>query len=109
MPTQEHHASSSSWYLYLVRRADGALYTGITTDIERRVDEHRNSKRGARALRSRGPLQLAYHPAIDGRSLASRAEFRVKSLDRSAKEALVREQPDSRTLLALLGLDDLPG
>ena len=107
MTTRKHNASSPSWYLYLVRRADGALYTGITTDIERRVDEHLNSKRGARALRSRGPLQIAYHTGIDGRSLASRAEYRVKSLDRRAKEALVREQPDSHTLLALLGLDDI--
>ena len=106
MSTQKHNPSSPSWYLYLVRRADGALYTGITTDVERRVDEHRNSKRGARALRSRGPLQIAYHTAIDGRALASRAEYRVKSLDRPAKEALVRKQPDSRALLALLGLDD---
>ena len=104
MTTQKHNASSPSWYLYLVRRADGALYTGITTDVERRVDEHRNSKRGARALRSRGPLQVAYHTVIDGRSLASRAEYRVKSLGRRGKEALVREQPDSQALLALLGL-----
>ena len=109
MPAPERIATTSSWYLYLIRRADGALYTGITTDVERRLDEHANSKRGARALRSRGPLQLAYQAGIDGRALASRAEYRVKSLDRRGKEALVREQPDSRTLLAQLGLNDTAG
>jgi predicted GIY-YIG superfamily endonuclease len=73
--------------LYLIRRADGALYTGITTDVERRLDEHANSKRGSRVLRSRGPLHLVYRPC---------------------KETLVREQPDSQTLLAQLGLAQSP-
>ena len=96
------------WSLYLVRRADGALYTGITTDVERRIDEHANSKRGARALRSRGPLDLAYHTDIGDRALASRAEYRVKSLARRDKEALVHDQPDAQALLAQLGLGNGP-
>ena len=104
MSTSTRKAPQPSWYLYLLRRADGALYTGITTNVERRIEEHANSKRGARALRSRGPLQLVYHTSLEGRSLASRAEHRVKSLDRRRKEALVREQPDSQALLTLLNL-----
>lgn len=104
MSTQERKRSSRSWFLYLVRRADGALYTGITTDVERRLNEHAHSKRGARALRARGPLELVYFTDIDGRALASRAEHRVKALDRRSKEALVRKQPDSMALLSLLGL-----
>jgi putative endonuclease len=98
----------SCWSLYLIRRADGALYTGITTDVERRLDEHANSKRGSRVLRSRGPLHLVYHTTIGNRALASRAEHRVKALDRPCKETLVREQPDSQTLLAQLGLAQSP-
>lgn len=94
------------WSLYLIRRADGALYTGISTDVERRLHEHTNSKRGSRALRARGPLQLAYQTRIGDRALASRAEYRVKALHRRAKETLVLEQPNSQTLLAQLGLDE---
>ena len=103
-PEQYTETPAPAWYLYLVRRADGALYTGITTDVERRLDEHANGKRGARALRARGPLQLAYLTGIGDRALASRAEYRVKSLNRRGKETLVREQPDSQALLTQLGL-----
>ena len=110
-PKSEPTAPTASqwWYLYVLRCADGALYTGISTDVERRLEEHTNSKRGARALRSRGPLQLVYSTGIGDRALASRAEYRVKSLNRLGKETLVREQPDSQALLALLGLDAPPG
>ena len=105
MPSPKAAANASPWYVYLVRRSDGALYTGITTDVKRRLHEHANGKRGARALRARGPLRLAYQTSIGDRALATRAEHRIKRLDRRAKEALVRAQPDSRALLARLGLD----
>lgn len=77
------------WYLYLVRTAAGALYTGISTDPARRVDEHAGSPRGARALRGRGPLQLAWQHPVGSRSLALRAEAAVKRLPRTRKEALL--------------------
>ena len=99
-------AAPPLWSLYLIRRADGALYTGISTDVERRLHEHTHSKRGSRVLRARGPLQLAYQTSIGDRALASRAEYRVKTLDRRGKEALVLEQPSSQTLLRQLGLDE---
>jgi putative endonuclease len=77
------------WYLYLVRCSDGALYTGITTDVARRIAAHR-SNRGARRLRGRGPLELVYSHALPDRSQAQRVEHRVKQLSREAKEKLVR-------------------
>ena len=76
-----------SWCVYLVRRADDALYTGIATDVERRFAEHCEG-RGAKALRGRGPLQLlSFSPAGD-RSLAQRVEARIKRLSKTEKERL---------------------
>ena len=76
------------WHLYMLRCGDGSVYTGITTDVERRVGEHRTGKRGARYLRARGPIELLYSTEIGDRSAASVAEYAVKSLDKSQKEAL---------------------
>jgi putative endonuclease len=76
------------WHLYLIRCADGSLYTGITTDVQRRLDEHRHN-RGARRLRGRGPLELVYSLPVGDRSRALRIEHRVKRLKRAAKEALI--------------------
>lgn len=90
------------WYLYLVRCADGCLYTGISTDVSRRLAEHRDN-RGARRLRGRGPLELVYQTAVGDRGAAQRIEYRVKRLDRHAKQALV----EGRLELADLG-DPMP-
>lgn len=77
------------WYLYLVRCNDGSLYTGISTDVARRIEAHR-SNRGARRLRGRGPLELVYAYPLGDRSEAQRVEYRVKRLSRHDKERLVR-------------------
>jgi putative endonuclease len=77
------------WYLYLVRCNDGSLYTGISTDVARRIEAH-SSDRGARRLRGRGPLELVYSHPLRDRSQAQRVEHRVKRLSRDAKERLVR-------------------
>lgn len=77
-----------SWYLYLLRCANGDLYTGITTDVERRLAQHAGN-RGARRLRGKGPLQLVYSHPVGDRSRALRLEYRVKQLSRAQKEALV--------------------
>jgi putative endonuclease len=99
------HDAGACWHLYLLRRADGALYTGITTDVQRRLAEHAlGGARAARSLRARGPLSVVYRAAIGSHGMALRAERRVKALDRHAKEALVRLQPDAGVLLAQLGL-----
>ena len=102
-------ARTRTWELYVLRRADGALYTGISTDVERRLREHSGAgMRGARSLRARGPLVLAYRVVVGTRALALRAESRVKALPKSRKEALVAEQPDAASLLARLGLEHAP-
>jgi putative endonuclease len=91
---------TDGWELYLVRDADGRLYTGISTDPERRLREHDGTRRGARALRGRGPLALVFrHPAGD-RAAALRLEAAVKRLDRRAKERLVSGETEAAALLA---------
>ncbi|MGI9204131.1 MAG: GIY-YIG nuclease family protein [Woeseiaceae bacterium] len=75
----------SKYSVYLVRCCDGSLYTGIATDVARRVTEHQDSKRGARFLRGKGPLTLVYQREIGNRSLASKIESRVKRLPKAEK------------------------
>ena len=79
----------TGYSIYLVRCADGSLYTGIAVDVARRLREHRLGARGAKYLRGKGPLQLAFVAAAGDRSQASRLEYRVKQLGRAAKEDLV--------------------
>jgi putative endonuclease len=76
------------WYLYLVRCRDGSLYTGISTDVARRLDAHQ-ADRGARRLRGRGPLELVFSQAVGDRGRALQIEYRVKRLTRKDKERLV--------------------
>ena len=79
------------WHLYLVRTAGGSLYTGVTTDIARRFAEHQaGAPKGARSLRGKGPLTLAFHAPAGNRSRAQSLEWRIKRWSRARKEALVR-------------------
>ncbi len=80
----------SEWSDYLLRCADGTLYTGIATDVSRRISEHEQGTRGAKYLRGRGPLELVYQRAVGDRSVATRVELRVKRLARIEKEDLQR-------------------
>ena len=80
---------SGDYSIYIVRCADGTLYTGISTDVARRLLEHEDGKRGAKYLRGKGPLKLEYAEAVGDRSTAARAEFIVKQLDRKSKEGLI--------------------
>lgn len=75
------------WSLYLVRTRDGALYTGIALDVQARFAAHA-AGRGAKALRGRGPLQLAFARLVGSRSAALRLEARIKRLPKVAKEQL---------------------
>jgi len=92
-----------AWLVYLIRDGGGALYTGITTDVERRLEEHR-SGRGAKYLRGRGPLVVVYRRKVGDRGLALRVERRLKRLPRTGKEALLRARPSRPGLLRRLGL-----
>jgi predicted GIY-YIG superfamily endonuclease len=75
------------WTVYLARCRDGSLYTGITTDPERRLAEH-NAGSGAAYTRSRLPVVLVYREIVSDRSSALRREHAIKRLSRAAKEAL---------------------
>lgn len=91
--------SGESWTVYMLRCCDGSLYTGIATDVSRRVAEHEQGPRGSRYLRGRGPLQLVFQWEVEGRSLASRAEHRIKALSRLDKERLIARPARMRELL----------
>lgn len=72
----------------MIRDRDGALYTGITTDVPRRLAEHTRGA-GARSLRGKGPLALVFAHAIGPRGLALRLEHRIKQLPKPRKEELL--------------------
>ncbi|MGL5386082.1 MAG: GIY-YIG nuclease family protein [Enterobacterales bacterium] len=80
------------WHLYMLRMPSGMLYTGITTDVVRRVAQHQAGK-GAKALRGKGELQLVFHSQVGDRSMALRLEYRVKQLSKTQKERLVTNPP----------------
>jgi predicted GIY-YIG superfamily endonuclease len=75
------------WTVYLARCRDGTLYTGITTDPERRLAEH-NAGSGAAYTRTRLPVVFVYWEAASDRSSALRREHAIKGLSRAGKEAL---------------------
>ena len=82
------------WFVYILRCADDTLYTGITTDVARRIDEHNAGKAsGARYTRGRGPVRLAYAEEAVSRSAAASREAAIKQLDRSCKLALCLSWP----------------
>jgi len=91
------------WCVYILRARGGVLYTGITTDLERRLSMHR-AGRGAKFLRGRGALRLVFSRRLGEHGLALRVERRLKRLQKSDKEALVRTAPSRARLLKLLEL-----
>ena len=82
---------AAKWFIYMVRCADDSLYTGITTDVARRLREHNETARGARYTRSRRPVELIYAETCENRSSASKREASIKQLSRSAKLSLLGE------------------
>lgn len=81
-------SSSKKWFLYLLRCADDSIYTGITTDITRRLKEH-NTKKGAKAVKGRLPAVLVYSEEHGSRSSASKREIAIKTLTHEEKVSLV--------------------
>jgi putative endonuclease len=84
------------WYIYILRCHDNSLYTGVTTDCERRLHEHNHSARGAKYTRGRRPVALAYQEQAANRSEAQRREAQVKRLSHTQKQALINT-PTIRT------------
>lgn len=73
----------------MLRCADGSLYTGITTDVERRLREHADGNRGAKYLRGRSPFELVFNCFAGERDTAQKLERRIKRLPRSDKQRLI--------------------
>jgi len=73
----------------MLRCADDSLYTGIATDVDRRLAEHSSGRRGAKYLKGRLPVSLVFVYEAGDRSSASRLEYRIKRLSRAEKERLV--------------------
>ncbi|MDO8565667.1 MAG: GIY-YIG nuclease family protein [Candidatus Moranbacteria bacterium] len=83
-----------SYYLYILKCADGTLYTGITVDLKRRIIEHNSSALGAKYTRGRRPVTLIFSKKFRTRSTASVAESRIKKLSREEKLDVVKKYAD---------------
>jgi putative endonuclease len=86
--TKADPASVAGWLVYLLRCADGSLYTGITNDLPQRLEAHQSGK-GARYTRARLPVELIYSEPAPDRSAATKRETAIKGLSRVKKLALV--------------------
>jgi putative endonuclease len=103
--TEKVSLATGRWSVYILRCGDGSLYTGIATDVLRRIREHENGVKGSRYLRGRGPLALVFQTELGDRSLASRAELRIKRLTKRAKEELITARRMTGLLGDLLAVD----
>ncbi len=82
-------------WVYILRCADGSLYTGWSIDVARRLERHRAGK-ASRYTASRLPIELVYEVAMEDRSAARREEVRIKALDRRQKLALIEDRRGRR-------------
>ncbi len=80
---------SDGWFVYIVCCADDSLYTGVAIDVERRVQEHNESPKGARYTRGRRPVKLVYSEKHENRSIACQREAEIKRLSRQEKFQLI--------------------
>ncbi|MEB8433152.1 GIY-YIG nuclease family protein [Cocleimonas sp. KMM 6892] len=80
----------SEWFVYMLRCADNSLYTGVTTDVKRRLKEHNEDKAGAKYTRAKRPVSLVYEETAESRSAACQREYQLKKLKKSDKESFVR-------------------
>lgn len=83
----------NNWFVYILRCQDNSLYTGVSTDCERRLHEHNHTTRGAKYTRARRPVTLAYTEAATDRSSAQQREAQIKRLNAAQKEALIASAP----------------
>jgi putative endonuclease len=92
-----------AWSVYVLRTRRRALYTGITTDVQRRREEHAGGgRKGARSLRGQAPLTLVLEVKIGTRGEALRIEAMIKRMSKARKERLVADRPTLEQLRALL-------
>ena len=82
-------SSADTWFVYILRCADGSLYTGITKDVDRRLEQH-NAGTASRYTRGRLPVSLEYQEEQANQSMALKRELAIKALSRNEKESLMR-------------------
>lgn len=78
-----------SYFVYILKCSDNTFYTGITTDVKRRVDEHNSSDKGAKYTKIRRPVVLVYQEISQDRSSASKREYAIKKLTRKEKMEII--------------------
>lgn len=83
-------ALNQHWFVYIVRCIDNSLYTGITTDLVRRLKEHNSPCKGAKYTRNRQPVTLAYFERAESRSDAGKREYHLRKMRVEKKRALIR-------------------
>lgn len=81
----------AKWFVYMIQSEKGHLYTGITTDVERRFKEHSNSKKGAKYFRGKVPVEVVYQKVFKDRSSASKYECQIKKMARIDKIKLITD------------------
>ena len=82
----------NDWFVYIVRCADDSLYTGITKDVDRRIQEHNNDDSlGAKYTKARRPVVMVYQEACESRSAATKREYEIKLLSRKDKNILLSQ------------------
>jgi putative endonuclease len=86
------------WSVYLIRTAYNTLYCGVTTDVQRRYGEHQSGKKGAKYLKGKGPLTLAWHEYVGDKRLAMQIEYRIKQLPKIKKEAIITQHLNVKML-----------
>jgi len=87
------------WYVYIVKCKDKTLYTGVTTDLKRRIKEHNDSVLGAKYVKGRRPVKLVYSIKKKNKSKAQKEECRIKKLSRAEKLKIIH--PSSHPSLKL--------
>ena len=97
----------TTWHVYILRCGNGALYTGVTTDVDRRVSEHTDQgPLAARYTRAFGPVRLVYSCCVGSKRLSYQIEYRIKKLSHEKKQSLVARKPSRAALLEFLCMTD---
>jgi len=86
-------ADIKQWFVYILRCADNSLYTGVTLDVDKRLDQHNGiDKNGAKYTQARRPVELVYQEASRSRSEACKREYAIKCLSKQQKEQLIKQR-----------------
>lgn len=88
--TTPQDVPTNIWFVYIVECSDNSYYTGVTTDVKRRLHEHNHTTKGAKYTRCRRPVTLVYHEKTDSRQNACKREYAIKKLKPAHKKTLVK-------------------